>query len=287
MKRQTFRSLLRLRRPILLGGAHDACSARLIERAGFDGVWASGFGISVSHCLPDAGILTMNEFLDATKFMKHAVKIPIIADCDNGHGDSINAIRTVREYEGIGIAGISVEDNVFPKRCSFYAGVVRKLEEAEPFCRKIKAIINARTNDDFFIIARTEALIAGLGVDEALRRGEAYADAGADAILMHSKSNDGREVLEAARRWPLKVPLVAIPTRYPRLSSSFLYKNGFQIIIFANQGIRASVRAEKRVFERMIKSGTADSVSSRIDSIDSVNEVIGLKKLQEDEKNYL
>jgi len=287
MGQKTLHSLLKLKRPIILGGAHDGLSACLIEEAGFDGVWASSFGISASHCLPDAGILTMKECLEVAMCMGHSVQIPIIADCDNGYGNSINAMRTVRQYESAGVDGLSIEDNDFPKRCSFYTNVSRHLEEMEQFCKKIRAAINARKTDDFFIIARTEALIAGLGIEEAKRRAEAYAEVGADAILIHSKSKDAKELLEIGRAWSLSAPLVAIPTTYPHLSSSFLYRNGFKIIIFANQGVRASLRAQRKVYRLMKKSGRADSASKYIDSIDDVNKIVGLHQLQEDERNYL
>ncbi len=287
MTKRSLWNLLKHNRPVLLGGAHDALSSRLIQDAGFDGIWASGYGISASHSLPDAGIMTMSEYLETSRFMAHAVEIPIIADCDNGYGNAINAMRTAREYDAAGIAGMSVEDNVFPKRCSFYEDVFRELEEPRAFCKKIKAIANARVDDDFFLIARSEALIAGLGMEEALRRGEAYAEAGADAVLIHSKSRDGKEAIEVARRWKMKVPLVSVPSTYPNLSSAFLYKCGFKIIIFANQGIRASVKAQRETYSRIIRRGRADSVSKNIETIDSVNAIVGIEKLRKDEKDYL
>src|SRR5215218_7988786 len=113
--------------PIVLAGAHDGLSARLVQDAGFNGVWASGFEISASHGVPDASILTMTETLDAARKMSEAVRIPVIADCDTGFGNAINAIRTVHAFEAAGVAGMCIEDNVYPKRCSFYPGVKRQL----------------------------------------------------------------------------------------------------------------------------------------------------------------
>src|SRR5437867_880842 len=171
--------------PIVIAGAHDALSARLVEEAGFDGVWAGGFAISASHGVPDASILTMSEMLDASRLMNDAVSIPVIADCDTGFGNAVNAIRTVRAFEAAGIAGLSIEDNVYPKRCSFYPGVKRHLADIDEQALKVRAAREAASRD-FVVVARTEALIAGWGLEEALRRGRAYADAGADAILVHS-----------------------------------------------------------------------------------------------------
>src|SRR5690242_1216884 len=187
--------------PIVLAGAHDGLTARLVQEAGFDAVWASGFEISASHGVPDASILTMTETLDASRRINDAVSIPVVADCDTGFGNAINAIRTVEAFEAAGIAGISIEDNVFPKRCSFYAGVKRQLTEVDEQTLKLRAAISARRSPDFLVIARTEALIAGWGLEEALRRARAYADAGADAILVHSKQQTADDVARFAAEW--------------------------------------------------------------------------------------
>src|SRR5499425_3618472 len=182
------RTLLRRPGPGLVLGAHDALSAKLAEEAGFDAIWASGFGISAASALPDANILTMSETLDAVRRMSDAVQIPVIADCDNGFGNAINVMRTVTEFERAGAAGICIEDNEFPKRCSFYAGVRRDLVLPEEHARKVEAAVAARRSRDFAVIARTEALIVGLGLDEAMSRARLYAESGADAVLVHSKA---------------------------------------------------------------------------------------------------
>src|SRR4029077_16272193 len=182
------RLLLRGQGIVLVAGAHDALSAKLAEEAGFDAIWASGFGISAVQAVPDANILTLTETLEAVRRIVDAVGIPVIADCDNGYGNAINVIRTIGEFERAGAAGVCIEDNDFPKRCSFYAGVRRDLVAIEEHARKIEAATAARSARAFFVTARTEALIAGLGMEEALRRARAYAAAGADAVLVHSKA---------------------------------------------------------------------------------------------------
>ncbi len=193
-KSAALRRLLAAPSPIVLAGAHDALTARLVEEAGFEGVWASGFEISASFAVPDASILTMTELLEASRRMAAAVSIPVIADCDTGFGNAINAMRTVEAFERAGIAGLCIEDNVFPKRCSFYPGVKRLLAEVDEQAMKIRAALAARASADFVVVARTEALIAGWGLDEALRRGRAYADAGADGILIHSNQTTADDV---------------------------------------------------------------------------------------------
>src|SRR5262245_45380493 len=184
------RTLLRGHDIVLAAGAHDALSAKLAEEAGFDAIWASGFGISAVQAVPDANILTLTETLEAVRRIVDAVGIPVIADCDNGYGNAINVMRTAGEFERAGAAGICIEDNEFPKRCSFYAGVRRDLVAVEEHARKVEAATAARRDPRFLVIARTEALIVGLGVDEALGRAHAYADAGADAVLVHSQQPD-------------------------------------------------------------------------------------------------
>src|SRR2546426_6862422 len=211
--------LPRLREPrsdhpvLLAAGAHDALSAKLAEEAGFDAIWASGFGISAVQAVPDANILTLTETLEAVRRIVDAVKIPVVADCDNGYGNAINVMRTVGEFERAGAAGVCIEDNDFPKRCSFYAGVRRDLVPADEHARKIEAATAVRRDPGFAVIARTEALIAGLGVEDALGRARAYAAAGADAVLVHSKASDFGELASFARVWDGRVPLGAVPTR--------------------------------------------------------------------------
>src|SRR5438067_1193842 len=182
------RSALEQPRPLLVAGAHNPLSARLVEEAGFDAIWASGFEISASQGVPDANILTFTENLEIARGIARAVGIPVIADCDSGFGNAVNVVRTVREYEDAGVAAICLEDNVFPKRCSFYSGSRRELASVEEHAGKIRAAKAAQRDGDTFIIARTEALIAGWGQAEALRRARLYADAGADGILIHSKA---------------------------------------------------------------------------------------------------
>ena len=216
------RLLLRGPGIILAAGAHDALSAKLAEQSGFDAIWASGFGLSAVQAVPDANILTLTETLEAVRRIVDAVGIPVIADCDNGYGNAINVMRTAAEFERAGAAGICIEDNEFPKRCSFYAGVRRDLVPVEEHARKVQAASAARQDADFLVIARTEALIVGLGLDEALRRARAYADAGADAVLVHSKSSNFTELKDFSRSWDRPVPLVAVPTTYPAVDAAAL-----------------------------------------------------------------
>jgi phosphoenolpyruvate phosphomutase len=272
---------------VLAAGAHDALSAKLAEAAGFDAIWASGFGISAVQAVPDANILTLTETLEAVRRIVDAVGIPVIADCDNGYGNAINVMRTVGEFERAGAAGVCIEDNDFPKRCSFYAGVRRDLVAVEEHARKIEAATAARRQRTFLVIARTEALIAGLGLEEALRRATAYADAGADAVLVHSKAKDFGELREFAATWSGKVPLVAVPTTYPTVTAAELEAAGFRMAIFANQALRAAIVAMRETLGEIRRAGRAASVESRIAPLEDVYALVGVPELKANEQRFL
>jgi len=272
---------------VLAAGAHDALSAKLAEEAGFDAVWASGFGISAVQAVPDANILTLTETLEAVRRIVDAVGIPVVADCDNGYGNAINVMRTVGEFERAGAAGVCIEDNDFPKRCSFYAGVRRDLVPVEEHARKIEAATAARRSRGFAVIARTEALIAGLGMEEALRRARAYAAAGADAVLVHSKAKDFGELRDFARAWDGGVPLVAVPTTYPSVGPEELAAAGFRLAIFANQALRAAIVAMRDALATMRATGRIASVEERIAPLEEVYRLVGVPELKANEKRFL
>ncbi|MBI2898887.1 MAG: isocitrate lyase/phosphoenolpyruvate mutase family protein [Planctomycetes bacterium] len=288
-EKQTARLRRRLAdpRPILVGGAHNALSAKLVEEAGFDAIWASGFEISASHAVPDANILAMAENCEAARLMAAAAGIPVIADCDTGYGNAVNVIRTVQAYEAAGIAAICIEDNVFPKRCSFYSSVKRELVSAEEHAGKIRAAKAAQIDPDFVVIARTEALIAGWGMEEALLRANAYADAGADAVLIHSKADKPDEILAFAVRWKRNVPLVAVPTTYKTVPAHVLGEAGYRIVIYANHGLRAAIKAMQTALKTIREQGRADAADSLIVKLEEVYRIVGVPELQKDEKTYL
>jgi phosphoenolpyruvate phosphomutase len=281
--------LERLKLPglLLAAGAHDALSAKLIEQAGFDVVWASGFGISAVHAVPDANILTLTETLEAVRRMVDGVRIPVIADCDNGYGNAINVMRTVGEFERAGAAGVCIEDNVFPKRCSFYSGVRRDLVPTDEHVRKIQAAKSAQRGNGFTVIARTEALIAGWGLEEALDRAEAYAAAGADAVLVHSKMSTFDELAEFARRWGGGCPLVCVPTTFPTVTADVLEGAGFRMAIFANQALRAAIAAMRETLGEMRRARSVVPVEGRIVPLEDVYDLVGVSELKANEQRFL
>lgn len=281
------RQLLAKKHPLLVAGAHDGLSSILVRRAGFDAVWSSGFGISVSQGVPDANILTMTESLRAAGQMVQSSGLPVIADCDNGFGNAINTIHALRAFEREGVAGICIEDNDFPKRCSFYVGVKRQLASAEEHVRKIQACVDTRRDDDLVVIARTEALVCGLGMQEALRRTRLYADAGADLVLVHSKSTEPDEVLEFARNWDRETPLVCVPTTYSATPAQVLAEAGYRVVIYANQGLRAAIHATREAFRRILEAQRADAADDMLVGLKEVEDLIGVSTMMEHEQSYL
>jgi phosphoenolpyruvate phosphomutase len=213
-------------KPLLkIGGAFDAMSAKLVEITNFDAVWAGSFAISATHAVPDASIMTMTEFLQIAKNMVDSCDIPIIADCDTGFGGPSNVSHLVKQYEQAGVAGISIEDKIFPKQNSLLENGKQELLSEKDFVAKIIAGKESKVDSDFMIIARTEALIAGFGIDEALKRATAYESAGADAILIHSKSNTPQEIFQFCDSWSGKIPLVVVPTTYGNVTTNELIKH--------------------------------------------------------------
>jgi len=197
-------------------GAFDVMSAKLAEMNDFDAVWASGFGISSARALPDAGILTMTELLDAVTFMAEACNIPVIADCDTGYGGPNNVAHLVRKFENAGIAGICIEDKTFPKENSLFKDGKQEMIAKKDFVAKLVAAKNAKRNREFVIIGRTEALIADLGVEEALERATAYEKAGADIIFVHSRKKDPDEIFEFYEKWKGKIPIWLFQLHFPQ-----------------------------------------------------------------------
>lgn len=282
----TSASLFERDRMALLAGAHDALSAHLIGEAGFDGVWASSFGISLaSRCLPDTDVMTMSENVDAVHQMVAAVDIPVIADVSAGYGNALNVRRLVGELATRGAAGACIEDNPFPKVCSLYGGWDRQLIDREEMAGKIRAAKSAAMDPSFAVIARTEALIADLGVDEALVRIEAYTDAGADAVVVHAKQYDAWQ--EFVSRWDGSCPLVVIPTLFPQVSFAELEAHGARVAIYPNQAVRASVRSMQQALQTIMGTQAGTAVEEQIVPLSEVYRIVDLDGVREAEKEFV
>lgn len=262
-------------------GAYDGLSAMLGEKSGFDALWASGLCISAAHGVPDASILTMTEFVTAASIMNQATTIPVIADCDTGFGEVNNVIRMVRQYEQAGVAAVCIEDKTFPKRNSLLEGRQQLADPCE-FSAKILAAKQAQMDPDFMIIARLESLNVGAGLEDALQRAELYCAAGADAILVHSKAKTAIEVLEFAAAWRQQsrsTPLVVVPTTYFGVTVDELHSHGIKMVIYANQALRAAIRAMDNVMVAIRQTGTSAPIEELLTSCEELFALLGTDEI--------
>jgi len=282
---EKLRELFQKRGLIKIVGAHNGLTAKLVEKNGFEGVWASGLEISASHASPDASILTMSDSLVAAIDMVDSVSIPVVADCDTGFGNSNNVIQMVKKYESAGVAAVCIEDKLFPKMNSYIPGR-QELASIPEFVGKIKAGKNAQKTEDFMIFARVEALIAGWGMEEALKRAKAYADAGADAILIHSKQKTPDEIIEFVKAWNNYRPVIIVPTSYSCFTEEQMKELGIKMVIYANQGLRAAVRSINEILDH-IKNHGLGGIDDKIAPMAEIFELQGMFQFKENEKKYL
>ncbi|KIW16842.1 phosphonopyruvate hydrolase [Exophiala spinifera] len=276
-------------RPAVAMAAHSPLSAKIVaETDGFDAIWASGFELSALYAVPDASIVSPSIHLETTRAMAEVQDLPIIADLDTGFGNAINLAYMIPRYHAAGVAAVVIEDKTFPKDSSLRVDGRQSLVSIREFQGKIAA---AKDLGPMLVIARTEALIAGLGQEEALKRGLAYADAGADAVLIHSKQKTPDEIISFCRVWPRNgVPLVLVPTSYPQLSFqeiSRLTDGKVRLLICGNHSIRATVSSMRRTFKQIVEDGGIAGVEGQIASVSDVFALQGDAAMRKLEKQYL
>ena len=278
-KRARLRSGLAGDRALVAVGAHDALTAKLIGNHGFDAVWVSGLAVATMvYAIPDVNLTTMSETLDAAIRIDRATDLPVIADCDNGFGGLNNVVRTLVEFEAAGIAAICIEDNLFPKRNSLLgADTRRELIPVTEQARRLGAAKRAQSGADFVLIARVESLIAGHGVEDACARADAYVEAGVDAILIHSRDKTLQEIEGFLGSWSGmgKVPLVAVPTLFPTFTDEQLGAKGFNLVILANQPMRAAVKAVEENLATLARERRASAVDPDIAAVNHLFELVG------------
>ncbi len=268
--------------------AHSPLSARLAEEAQFDGIWASGFELSALYGLPDVSLISMTQHLDMLRAMVGQIDLPIIADIDTGFGNAINVIHAIQQYERAGASAVVIEDKSFPKVTSLVADGRQDLLRIGEFQGKIAAALHARRDANFLIIARNEALIAGLGEAEALKRAAAYEEAGADMILIHSKQKSPDEIESFVRAFKGRVPIVIVPTAYPDMDAERIEALGkIKMVIYGNHAIRASVTAMQNVFARIRKDGGIRRVNSEIVTVEEIFRLQNMDQVKTDEVKFL
>jgi carboxyvinyl-carboxyphosphonate phosphorylmutase len=279
------RALLESGETIVAPGAFDPLAARLVEEAGFPAVYMTGFGASAALIgRPDVGLLTMTEMADNAGRIAACVDIPVIADADTGYGNPLNVIRTVGAYEAAGVAGMHIEDQVAPKKCGHMEG--KQVIPAAEMAEKIRAAVEARSQPEFVIIARTDAR-AVEGLDRALERGRRYREAGADALFIEAVTSE-EEAEAAARAFP-GVPLLfnwAEGGKTPPIALERLTELGYRIVIFPISTLLAATAAMRRILREIAQAGTPAAAMNELPTFGEFLDFIGLPEVREAEQRY-
>jgi len=286
-KTARFRELLQSPQLEFLLEAHNGISARIAEEAGFKGIWAGGLCMSAQYGVRDSNEASWTQVLEMLEFMADVTTIPILLDGDTGYGNFNNVRRLVRKLEQRGIAAVCIEDKLYPKTNSFIDGEKQQLADIDEFCSRIKAGKDAQGDDDFCIITRVEAFIAGWGLGEALRRAEAYHAAGADGILIHSALTTPKEVLAFRREWGGRSPVVIVPTKYYATPTEGFREAGFSIAIWANHLLRAAIPAMQECAAVLAREENLQSVEDQVAPVREIFRLQGASELQEAEDRYL
>lgn len=255
--------------PVLTVGVHHAVAAQLAARAGFDACWVSSLEVSSTLGLADKNLVGCAEMAGIAHRITLATDLPVIVDADNGYGSELAMCRAAREFASLNIAGMSVEDSAFPKRNSFDPARGRALVDAGEFASWIVTIRDLLAGSPFLVIARTEALIAGQSIEQAIERAVRYADAGADLVIVHTKDPSGQQAVEVAAAWCRETPLVSIPTAFPQLSPHELWALGYRMVIYANQLLRMSVAGMCHALD-VLRSGKAADLEAEIASVPDI-----------------
>jgi phosphoenolpyruvate phosphomutase len=286
-KSTRFKQLLRSSEIEFLMEAHSGVSARIVEEAGFKGIWGSGLSISAALGVRDNNEASWTQVLDVLEYMSDATTVPILLDADTGYGNFNNVRRLVRKLEQREIAAMCIEDKLFPKTNSFISGERQKLAEVEEFAGKIRAAKDTQRDQDFCVVARTEAFITGWGLDEALDRAYAYHLAGADAVLIHSKKTSPEEILAFMEKWDNTCPVVIVPTMYPTTPVDVFVNAGVRVVIWANHLIRASIKAMKETAATICGARSLMPVEEHIASVREIFRLQNAAELEDAERAYL
>lgn len=287
-----FRALLAQDDIVVMPGAYDPFSARLIERAGFQAIFMTGGGVSRNFCLPDVGLLTMTEMVTQLRNIVNAVSLPVIADADTGYGNAVNVMRTVPEFEATGAAGLFLEDQETPKKCGKYQGV--QLIPAKEMSRKIEGAVRSRWNPDFLLIGRIMQTQVE-GEDGILARGRAYVEAGADVIMIRGlRTLEEHKMVARAFKVPVMLTFPEVQTKGFELGPlpgirtvADLQQIGFKGVIFPSEAHRAAIRGMQEVLACIKKDGSAAGCQNLMVSFKEREEIIGQEEVQNIEKELV
>ena len=286
-KSTQFREMLNSGQTEFIMEAHNGLSAKIVEEAGFKGIWASGLSLSAQMGIRDNNEASWTQVLEVTEFMSDATDIPIMLDADTGYGNFNNMRRLVRKLEQRDIAAVCIEDKLFPKTNSFIDGDRQQLADIDEFAGKIKAAKDTQVDPDFCVVSRVEAFIAGWGIAEALKRAEAYYEAGTDAVLIHSKLSTADEIITFMQNWKLPCPVVIVPTMYYSTPTAAFEQCGVSLIIWANHTLRASIGAMQQVTKKIHEERSLLTVEDEIVPVREVFRLQGTNELKQAESEYL
>lgn len=265
--------------------AHDSLSGAIAKRVGFKGLWASGLSIASSLGYRDANEASWSQLVDVVERMVDLTELPVLVDGDGGFGNFNNARLLARKLHQRGAAGMALEDSCFPKINSF-VGDRHPLADVNEFSGRLRAVKDT-VADDLVLVARTEALIAGHGMDDAILRASAYAAAGADAILIHSSKTTAEEILSFAAAWQRRLPVVIVPTKYYRTPASAYRDAGISTVIWANHSMRAAIAAMRHVCGRIVAEEGIAGIEADIATLDEVFNLLRYDELADAEARYL
>ena len=270
------RDLVAENRPLVLGGVYDGLSTRLAEQAGFEALFIGGFSVAATLLgEPDFGYLTQTEMAETARRVCRLTTRPVLVDADTGYGNALNVLRTVELYHGAGAAGLFLEDQVFPKRCGHMGG--KQVVERDEWLSKLRAVRSRADNNDLFLVARTDAR-AALGLDEAIRRGQAARDLGADAVFIEAPQSKA-EMEQIARAIPgPKVANMVEGGKTPLLSPPELHDLGFDLIVTPLAALLAAARAIRDVYGELRRSGTMRDRLGELLSFDEFNALVELDR---------
>ncbi|MFB9950933.1 phosphoenolpyruvate mutase [Rhizobium puerariae] len=281
---QTLTDLIQSQNLEFIMEAHDGLSAAVAAQAGFKALWASGLSISSSLGYRDANEASWTQMVDVVERMADASGLPILVDGDSGFGNFNNARLLAAKLQQRGASGVCLEDKGFPKMNSF-VGNRHLLADVDEFSGRLRAVKDSVP--DMVLVARIEALIAGYGLDEALERATAYADAGADAVLIHSRKSDAAEILEFTRQWAGKLPVVIVPTKYYKTPVSAYREAGISTVIWANHNMRAAIAAMRTTCGRIFAEESIASVEGDVATLEDVFGLLRYDELSAAEDRYL
>lgn len=268
--------------------AHNGLSAKIVEEAGFKAIWGSGLSISAAMGVRDSNEASWTQVMEVMEFMSDATTVPILLDADTGYGNFNNARMLVRKLEQRGIAGACVEDKIFPKTNSLLSNSEAKpLAPIKEFASKIRCMKDHQHDPDFVVVARVEAFIAGWPVEEALKRAEAYKDAGADAILMHSKKSDSSDIEAFLKEWKNRHPVIIVPTKYYKTPTQSFRDWNVSAVIWANHNMRAAISAMQKTTRRIFEDQSLVNVEPEVAPVKEVFRLQNQHELNDAEKRYL